>query len=205
MRAHCFFEGGYASNCYLVTDEGGAHAAVIDPSLPPERVLTGQPDSLRVEYIILTHAHFDHMLALDEWRTVTGAPLLVHAHDAAALSDPRLSCYRSFLGQDKTFAPADRLLSGGEVLALGKESLTVIETPGHTRGSICLDSGAILFTGDTVFSDGSFGRYDLPGGDGDRLIMSLSDLLMLRGERRLLAGHGDEGLVSEVKKFYNFS
>ena len=205
MKLHLLDDGTYASNCYIVYDDAMTGAVVIDPSVSPKKamgILAGLPP---ISMLILTHSHFDHMLALDEWRALTGAPLAVSALDAHGLSNPTLSCFRSFLGQEQTFAPAEVILKNGDTVAVGSETLTVMETPGHTPGSIVLDSGELLFTGDTVFAGGGFGRYDLPGGNGDLLVVSLGEVMMIAGERRILPGHGEEGLLSVEKKFYNFS
>ncbi len=205
MKVTLFHDGTYASNCYLVTDDAETGAILIDPSVSPafaERLAAPLP---RINAILLTHGHFDHMLALDAWRQRSGAPVLISAEDAPAFGSPMLSCYLSFLGANTVHAPADRLLAAGDTVEVGEESLTVIAVPGHTPGSLAFDSGDILFTGDTMFAGGGYGRFDLPGGDGDLLAVSLGDLLMLKGERRLLAGHGEEGTLSAEKKHYNFS
>ena len=205
MKVTVLHDGTYASNCYLVTDDKETAAVLIDPSVSPsyaERAVGILP---RIDTILLTHGHFDHMLALAEWRALTGAPVAVSVEDASALADPALSCYRSFLGEETTFAPPERLLAAGDTVAVGEEALTVLSTPGHTPGSLTFDSGELLFTGDTLFAGGGYGRFDLPGGNGDLLAVSLGDILLLPGERRLLAGHGEEGLLSEEKKYFNFS
>lgn len=205
MKVTVLHDGTYASNCYLVTDDQGSAAVLIDPSVSPSFAEQSCGSLPRIDTILLTHGHFDHMLTLREWRIHTGAPLAMSAGDAMALSDPSRSCFRSFLGSEMTFDPPERLLAAGDTVAVGKEQLSVLETPGHTAGSLCFDSGEILFTGDTLFSGGNFGRYDLPSGSRDALALSIKTLLMLSGERRLLSGHGEEGNLSAEKKYYNFS
>ena len=205
VKVHLLYDGTYASNCYVACDDGMTGAVVIDPSVSPQKaegLLASLPP---VSMLVLTHSHFDHMLAIDEWRARTGAPLAVSAADSYGLGNPFLSCYRTFLREEKTFAPAEVLLQNGDTVAVGREKLTVVEVPGHTVGSILLDSGEILFTGDTVFAGGGYGRYDLPGSDGNLLFQSIAAIMRIEGERRMLYGHGEESLLSEEKKFYNFS
>ena len=204
MQVRLLEDGTYASNCYLVYDDAMTGAVIIDPSVSPKRFSGLLANLPPITMLILTHSHFDHMLAIDEWRSETGAPLAVSEADSYGLADPMLSCYRQFLGEERTFAPAEMLLKTGDVIPVGGEQLTVTEVPGHTPGCIILDSGELLFTGDTVFAGGGYGRYDLPGGDGAMLFRSIAAIMRIKGERRLFAGHGGEGLLSEEKKFYNF-
>ena len=205
MKVTVLHDGTYASNCYLVTDDGGTAAVLIDPSVLPSCARRKVGELPRIDTILLTHGHFDHMLALAEWRALTGAPVAIGALDAAALSDPGLSCYRVFLGEETTFAPPERLLTAGDTVAVGKESLSVLSTPGHTPGGVSFDSGELLFTGDTLFAGGGNGRCDLPGGNSELLAASLRTLLLLPGDRRILSGHGIEGRLLKEKKYFNFS
>ncbi len=205
MKATLLHDGTFASNCYLIEDEDGCGAMIVDPSVSPDLARASLGRLPKITAILLTHAHFDHMLALTAWREETGAPLLMSREDAPALSDPYLSCARQFLGEELRFAPPDGFLSAGDTVALGKEALTVLSAPGHTPGGLVFDSGELLITGDTVFGDGGYGRYDLPGGNGDLLVVTLGELLMTKGERRVLPGHGGEGRLSFLKHYFNFS
>ncbi|MBQ2718801.1 MAG: MBL fold metallo-hydrolase [Clostridia bacterium] len=204
MRVHCLYAGSYAANTYLLTDDAGTGAILVDPAISPAAVTARLGALPPVAAIVLTHGHFDHMLTLREWRRLTGAPVAIGAPDAAALTDPHVSCYRTFLGTDTVFAPADRLLSEGDTVAVGTEQLHVLLLPGHTRGSLALDDGTLLLTGDTLFAGGGYGRTDLPGGEPAALVSSLRRLLSLSGERRVLPGHGEESTLSAEKAtFYN--
>ena len=204
MRITTLYAGSYAANTYLVTDDRQTGAILIDPAISPRAAEIRLGEIPRIDTILLTHGHFDHMLTLAEWRALTGAPVAIHRDDAPMLTDSYLNCYRLFLGQDVTSAPADRLLSEGDTVAVGEETLAVLSTPGHTPGSATFDSGALLFTGDPLFAGGGVGRTDLPGGDMRLLADSLRRLLSLPGERTVLAGHGEETTLSAAKNmFYN--
>lgn len=193
MKVYSLCSASFASVCYFLTDDEEKEAVIIDPSASPDAVAAGFGRALPpVSRILLTHAHFDHMLALDAWREKTGAPVLVHPEDAGAFSDSRRNAYRLFFGGDMVFSPPDGSLSSGENIPLGRETLRVLHTPGHTPGSCVFDSGANLFTGDTLFAGGDFGRTDLPGGNAKTLARSLRLLLALPGERRVFPGHGEQ-------------
>ena len=196
---------GFSSNCYIIHD--GQSALVIDPSVSERRVLSAlEKYSLRLEGILLTHGHFDHILRADELRAVTGAPLYVHKDDAEMLSDSEKNAYALFTGKEFTISDADVLLTEGDRIQLGKAYLTVLHTPGHTKGSVCYDAGDALFTGDTIFAD-SFGRYDLFGGDLSALKSSIARLCEMakNKDRVIYTGHGDiSSLKSAAKILKNY-
>ncbi len=203
MKIVNLYPGSFASASYLVTDDERSEAYVIDPSAEPAvafaRLLNEVPP---IKGILLTHAHFDHMLALEGWRRTTGAPVAVMAADAEAFGDSHKNGYRYFFEEELTFSPPDRLLTAGEVLPFGKESLTVIPTPGHTKGSCAFDSGEVLFTGDTLFEGGGYGRTDLYGGNTEELFASLRRLLLLSGERAVYPGHGNPTTLSLCREYF---
>lgn len=201
MKIECYGGYGYESNCYLVTDDEETEALVIDPSVSLTALSRKRGRLLPpIVGILLTHAHFDHMLTVNEWREKTGAPLLVHAADAPALSDSVRNVYRMFMGTDEGTGPAERLLAEGDLIACGKEALRVLSTPGHTPGSICLQAGDILITGDTLFAH-SIGRTDLPGGDGRVMQKTLSRLKNMAGDFTIYAGHGPKTTLSHEKQY----
>ncbi len=189
---------GWAANCYLVTE--GCDAVVIDPSAPADAIvdLLSQSD-LQLQAILLTHGHFDHMLALDALRDVTGAPAYLHRGDADFPGDPTKSCYLSMLGRDIRHRPAEHLLEGGELLNFGALHFTVLHTPGHTGGCVCYRADDALFTGDTLFAEG-YGRTDLPGGSLTALRQSLERLTAMRDEPlTIYPGHGEpSGLADAI-------
>jgi glyoxylase-like metal-dependent hydrolase (beta-lactamase superfamily II) len=139
-------------------------------------------------------------------RNETGAPLYVHELDDEMLTDADKNAYRTFTGNDFTVKKADVLLQDGDTLELGNEIIKVIHTPGHTRGSVCYDTGDSLLTGDTIFAEG-FGRCDLYGGDMSALKNSIKKLTNLAEteNRWIFCGHGESSTLrqaTENLKYY---
>ncbi len=192
-----FEVGPFASNCYIVGDETTRQGMVIDPGAEPETVLKGvETARLTIGTVVLTHGHIDHISALAEVKKATGARVAIHADDAPLLGrQPR---HLSF-GLTHEVVTPDRLLKDGDSLDVGGLKLQVIHTPGHSRGSICLLSGGVLFSGDTLFNYG-IGRYDLAGGDYDQLMESLRKLLDLPGETVVYPGHGPETTIEDERR-----
>lgn len=169
---------GYLSNSYVygsVLIDAGATPLMIEPYI----------DDIRT--IVLTHCHYDHIAHLREIRDMCGDPeICIHELDGPGITEPGRSLSLMFGERGPDIGP-DVLLSEGDEIG----GLTVIHTPGHTPGGICLyDSDEmVLFSGDTVFSDGGFGRYDFPGGSIEQLRDSIGKLLELDVEG-LYPGHG---------------
>lgn len=196
MEIITLFPDGFASNCYIISSRG--RALVVDPSVPVDRIRSSlAAEGLRAEGILLTHGHFDHIFFADALRAELSIPLYVHGDDAEMLTDSRKNAYSLFCGGELSVNRPDGLLADGDVISLGDESLTVIHTPGHSRGSVCFDVSDKLISGDTLFAD-SFGRCDLWGGDKDALIRSLSRLENLAGERdrAIYPGHGERAMLT---------
>jgi len=180
--------GMLASNCYILGDNG--EGAVIDPGAGTDEILKTADDAgLKIKYIMLTHAHLDHMLSMDTLREKTGAKVLVHEGDAAALPDSRANGAALF-GSNKTFKGADGTLKDGDIIEVGGLKLEIIHTPGHTPGGICIKVDNCIFTGDTLFRM-SVGRTDLGRGDYDDLMDSLKNKLMKLDDNLVVyPGHG---------------
>ena len=182
----------FGSNCYVIIsrDQSGENvAAVIDPSVEAFRITRLIDEKkARLSFIVLTHGHFDHILKLDALKCATGAEICIHESDAKMLTDPELNA-SEFFGLDFVSLGADRVLRDGEALPLGRESIEIVHTPGHTPGSVCFDCGSDLVCGDTLFTSG-YGRYDLPGGDAKVLFSSLQKLADRRDNPIIHPGHG---------------
>ena len=199
MRILCLPVGELQANCYIVHDDD-CRAAVIDPGeQAPDILAVVQERGLTVEAILLTHVHFDHMMAAAELAAATGAPVMAPAGDAAALSDPKLNLSELFLPGGALTLAADRLLADGDEVTVGALTLRTLHTPGHTPGSSCYRCGDMLFTGDTLFA-GSVGRIDFPGGDGVAMRDSLALLAALPGETTILPGHGPESTIDAERR-----
>lgn len=196
MQIQNLYAGSYASNCYIISDSG--HAAIIDPSAPVKDIMYYlKSNDLKLDYIILTHGHFDHMLTLDELKRTTGIQSYIHADDVECLLDGMKNAYSLFFGRDMYFSPCENFLYNGSKLPLGNIELEVIHTPGHTKGCICIKAGDALITGDTLFSD-SYGRCDLYGGSYVTLRSSLKYLREYEKNQNLTIypGHGGPAKLS---------
>lgn len=173
-------------NTYVVGAQGGNSCLVIDPGAEVQKVAVAVGER-RVCAVLLTHGHFDHMLFAQHWLD-QGAKLYVHELDAQALRSPSLNLSQ-VVNTQLVLPVADVLLHDGDVVSEAGVELTVLHTPGHTPGGVCYLSGETLFSGDTLFY-GSYGRLDLPGGDVQEMIMSLTRLMQLSGETVAYPGHG---------------
>lgn len=190
--------GMLASNCYIIGDNG--EGVIIDPGATAEEILDSVDTlGLKIKYIILTHAHIDHILSVDKVRGMLGAKVVVHEKDAAALSDEFYNGSYLF-GASEKFNAADECLKDGDVLEAGGLKLEIIHTPGHTPGGICIKTGNSLFTGDTLFRM-SVGRTDLGNGNMNELMNSLQNKLMkLDDEIVVYPGHGVATTIGFEKK-----
>ena len=201
MKVNFINSGTYASNCYLVVSDDCTEAVLIDPSVSYDFVFRQCGKIPPINKILLTHAHFDHVLCLDEWREKTGAKVYTTQPESDALTDARKNANLVFFGLNKTYNPADIIISDGDVIPFGDNKLNVLLTPGHTLGSCCYYDGNMAFTGDTIFADGGVGRTDLYGGSGKRLANSLSRIFSLfEADTVIYSGHGRQ---STVKKELN--
>lgn len=193
--------GALETNCWIVSDGEGGPLVVIDPAGEPERLLA-EIGSRAVAAVVLTHGHFDHLGAATALVARTGAPLLVHADDAWAVTDTVGNGGAAF-GFDAVAPAPDRVLADGDVIEAGRLRLQVLLTPGHTPGSICLLSetaeGADLFSGDTLFA-GSVGRTDFPGGDARQMRGSIVRLAGLDPATRVHPGHGPDSTIERESR-----
>lgn len=188
--------GPLGTNCYLVWEQASQEAMLIDPAGRPERIaeiLDGFTGT--VKYIVLTHGHADHVGGLKAAKECTQAPALIHRLDAPMLAEHDNMVAR-YVGITEPLPEPDQLLMGGEKLQLGELEFEVMHTPGHTEGCVVVFGEGVLFSGDTLFA-GSIGRYDLPGGNWDKLQASLQRLVALPADTVVYPGHGEATTIAE--------
>lgn len=197
MRIRRLTLGPLDTNCWLVDDGEAGPLLVIDPADDPKVILEaigGEP----VEAVVLTHGHFDHLGAVADVLESTGAPLLIHEADAGNITTAE-GTMGALFGFYAVAPEAHRELADGDLIEAGGVSLKVINTPGHTPGSVCLYTPGHLFTGDTVFS-GSVGRSDFEGGDPHAMRASVARLAELPDATRIYPGHGPESTIARERK-----
>jgi len=184
--------GPLQCNCSIVGDEATHEAIVIDPGDDVENVLDVlSRHSLSVKQIAVTHAHIDHIGGAMRLKRLTGAPILLNQNDTALLK--MLQAQANWIGLPQPEAvKVDEDLKDGAKLQVGSVSATVLHTPGHTEGSVCLyfEAHEKLIAGDTLFA-GSIGRTDMPGGSFEKIMSSLHQrVLVLPDEVEVTPGHG---------------
>lgn len=196
--------GPIMANCFILGCEDTRETVVIDPGDDPDRILMIlAKEKLTVKYLINTHGHFDHVGANRRMKEVTGAKLAIHPEDVPMLSELSRSAASFGLSAENSPEP-DLLLQDKDTVRFGNITLTVIHTPGHSRGGIALYTPGHLFAGDTLFA-GSIGRTDLPGGDYDTLIASIKQkLLVLPDDTVVYTGHGPETTIADEKRMNPF-
>ena len=197
------FTDSYAgANTYLVWESESREAFVLDPCCRPDAVRAfAEENGITVKYLILSHGHYDHVCALDAYLPLfPGVPLLCHAEEVRVLTDIDANVSALF-GHPRTFPTPDTTLADGQTVVLGDSDTAavwrVLHTPGHTPGCICLynEAGKTMLTGDTLFADGGFGRYDFKYGDVQMLGRSLRRLLSMDGEIMIYPGHGRSSTI----------
>lgn len=182
--------GVFQENCYIIGSRRTGEAICIDPGDQADEILALARDmGVRIKLIANSHAHVDHILAVGDVKSETGANFLLHPADRGLAQLAPESAAR-FLGYMPERPPEpDGLLSDGDRVEVDGVQLKVIFTPGHTPGSVCYYSEGMLFSGDTLFR-GSIGRTDLPGGDYSQEMESIvTRLLALPDETVVLPGH----------------
>ena len=190
VKIHTMALGAYQTNCYIIHEGGSQSCCIIDPGYCADEILEYlSQEGLEAEAILLTHGHFDHVGAVREIAAETGCKVYLHSADLSLppmITAGKLYCTDNYME--------------GDTLNLAGLSITLLDTPGHTPGSVCLLTEGAMFSGDTLFA-GSCGRTDLPGGDWNTIQASLQRLKALEVNYRVFPGHGNSTSLNEEKRY----
>lgn len=218
MKIETFVLGQLQTNCYLIYDEKSKQGVIIDPADSAEFIAEKiQLLKISPKAIIATHGHFDHVLAAGELQLILNIPFYIHENDLFLLKKMNQSA-SYWLNQNikKTLPLKIKFIKENDKIFFGNHYLKVLETPGHTPGSICLlinsltrelVNSLMLFSGDTLFKDG-FGRYDFSYSSKEKIILSLIKLLKLPKATIVYPGHGERTSINneeKLLKIYNIS
>ncbi len=189
--------GVYQENAYILIDDTTRDALIIDPGDEGES-LVRYLESLKINLkaILLTHGHVDHVGAVDAVREAFSVPVYISEIDMKFIEQRKMA-----FGKMKR---ADHFLKEGDEFIFSGKKVEIIETPGHSRGSLSYYVDGLLFSGDVLFQN-SVGRTDLPGGNMEELLYSIKEKLMkLPGETRVFPGHGPETTLAMEKAFNGY-
>jgi hydroxyacylglutathione hydrolase len=193
MLVEAFTVGMLSTNCYIARCTQTKEAIIIDPGL--DFMAEAQPifnyidkEKLKIKYIVNTHGHSDHVNGDGIMQKKYAVPICIHSLDASFLE-----------GLENHGVPSDILLKDGDIVNFGNSRLSVMYTPGHTMGSVCLVGDKIVFSGDTLFA-GSIGRTDFPESSPRDMAVSLHKLLRLPDALFVYPGHGDFSLMGQEKR-----
>lgn len=205
LRIKTLIVGQLQENCHLLIEEQTSEAIIVDPGDDADYITRALRDEqAKPVLLVATHGHFDHIMAATELQLAYNIPFLIHQKDEFLLKHLRQST-RHFLGLDSGPPPkiSDNL-AAGQTIPLTKSTLEVIETPGHTPGSLSLYHSARKFVlvGDLMFADGGVGRTDFSYSNPGDLEESIQKILRLPEDTLILPGHGAETTVGRERHFH---
>lgn len=192
------------TNSYIVSDENRKEGAIIDPGGEADKIIEMiNTLDLKIKYIILTHCHIDHIGALKELKEQTKATILMSRKGAEEINNPYMNL-STYFDKELMYIDVDARIDEGDLIHIGELEFKVIDTPGHTRDSICLycEKENLLFSGDTMFA-GTWGRTDLPSGNMEEIMNSINEkILILPDETMVYPGHDRPTTVGDEKVIY---
>lgn len=190
---------GGTTNCYIVYSHENNKGFIVDPGAEASRILAeAEYLGLTIEAILLTHAHGDHVAALNQVRDSLGVKVYMHKDELETYYN-QAPQFIAMMGGEVPDKEPDVLLNDGDTIELDCGKIKVMQTAGHTPGSVCYFYEDLLLSGDTLFQ-GSIGRTDFPGGDVQAMMRSLRKLAQLDGNLRVLSGHGPETSIGIEKR-----
>ena len=195
--------GPYAENAYVVRFPETAEGFLVDPGDEADRIAEViRRHNLTIRYILNTHAHVDHVLAVEAMKELTQAPFYLHEAEEPNL---RSVVERALWSPGPVEPPVvDRYIRGGDTFEVGGQTVRVLDTPGHSPGGVSLVVDNVVFTGDALYA-GSIGRIDLPGGSMEVLLESIrSALFALPGETVVYPGHGPATTIAHEREHNPF-
>lgn len=199
--------GPFMTNCYIVGSDGTGEGMVIDPASDADLILKHIRElKLDIKLVVATHTHPDHIMALGEVLRETGAKFALHEAEPFGEASSGASRMVSMMVGGAVDAPPepDMLLKDGDVIEIGEMKFTVLHTPGHSAGGICLYGNGVVFVGDTLFNL-SVGRTDFPGCSHHVLINSIEKKLMtMPDETVVYPGHGPKTTIGYERKYNPF-
>jgi glyoxylase-like metal-dependent hydrolase (beta-lactamase superfamily II) len=193
--------GPLDTNCYIIWDRNTRACAIIDPGGDCDRVASVAASlDLSVEWILLTHGHFDHTFCAGDLAARFGAGVGLHEADAAILGQSFGVAEMFYDFSENVPVTPTGLLTAGRSIPLGESEVKVVHTPGHSEGGLSFVTDAGVFCGDAIFA-GSIGRTDFPGGSFDQLIQSIrTGLLVMDDSTPLFPGHGPATTVGQERQ-----
>ena len=204
MNVETFIVGPIEVNCYIVTCKKTNKAAVIDPGDNAADILkVVRSRSLDIEYILLTHGHFDHLGGVARIKKATNATVLMNKDDQYMVETAAQQAELFGLPVPGEF-DVDRFVDESDIIEIGNLKASILTTPGHSKGSVCYLFDKCVFVGDTLFY-GGVGRTDLEGGSFEQLVHSIkSKLFTLSDDVKVYCGHGPSTTIGREKKYNPF-
>ncbi len=200
MMLSCHTVGPFAMNCYVVADAVSKRGFVVDPGDEVDRILAEiRKHDLKIERILLTHGHIDHVAYAQDLKDALQVPMLIHPDDFPLLE--QVQGQAMMFGLPPGPKPvADGSLQEGDEFFAGRHRFRVLHTPGHSPGHVIFAGDKVALVGDTLFA-GSIGRTDLPGGDYDALMRSIRGKLLPLGDNlKIYPGHGPESTIGVERR-----
>lgn len=202
MKIKRLMLGELGTNCYAVSDDD--YAFVVDPADESEELISfaEQNKNKEYKYILLTHSHIDHILGVEKIKEIWNCPIVIGAKEAESLENPRENLSTYIFGKEYSIS-ADLTVKNGELIPLGSAEISVLETPGHTKGSVCYILGDNMFSGDTLFK-GTIGRTDFPTSSTEEMAKTLEMLSKIERDYNLYPGHDEATTLFKEKKFNQY-